>query len=509
MASQQLAAMTCPFCGFRALEYGMLLHMEEIHPESGDSPFVPRGGEAARAPQPLFEDQIQYVECPIDDCDEFLAVEEMDAHLQIHYQVDEADDLDSVEERQSTPEPVCPPAPDRREAVKAHRRRQGRLSTGDRHHDSGSRVMKNATAIRRWAEIFMPKKQPSSKSRREKSQRAPEARNDNSKHKGPSPSSVRGPPSSTRGMRLGKKELGKYHDEKQMPNWLKAHLTKNWGRRQGGVIPVLAQFLAHSPDTKCAYLCDPATEHVSRLKTEGSFCGYRNIQTMVSYIVNARYPGYKAFKGRLPSIFEIQDIVEAAWDRGINSVSRIETGGIRGTRKFIGTPEAQALLLQLGIGCEAVAFKNSPNAEDNVNDSAEARMKRHVEEYYEQGIFNPVLKVRETRLPPIYLQHHGHSITIIGIQRTVDDQLHLLVFDPVFGDTHAITRNIGRDFKPRFPDTMLKPYRRGHNYLGRFESFELLKLSPQRSAPPPFPTLTPCGCSPSSLICLCDQEIKT
>jgi zinc finger-containing ubiquitin peptidase 1 len=35
---------------------------------------------------------------------------------------------------------------------------------------------------------------------------------------------------------------------------------------------------------------------------------------------------------------------------GYNSAGRIETGGVRLTRKYIGTPEAQALFMSLGVG---------------------------------------------------------------------------------------------------------------------------------------------------------------
>ncbi len=34
-------------------------------------------------------------------------------------------------------------------------------------------------------------------------------------------------------------------------------------------------------------------------------------------------------------------MIESAWDKGINDTGRIETGGIRGTRKYIGTPEVR------------------------------------------------------------------------------------------------------------------------------------------------------------------------
>ncbi len=71
----------------------------------------------------------------------------------------------------------------------------------------------------------------------------------------------------------------------------------------------------------------------------GGFCGYRNIQMLSSYIVGARVEGTEALGDRIPSIFRIQDYIENAWDMGINASGRIETGGVKGTRKYIGTPE--------------------------------------------------------------------------------------------------------------------------------------------------------------------------
>jgi len=57
--------------------------------------------------------------------------------------------------------------------------------------------------------------------------------------------------------------------------------------------------------------------------------------------------GHETFGGKLPSIFQIQDYIEGAWDHGINVQGRIETGGIRGTRKYIGTPEVS----DIDCGC--------------------------------------------------------------------------------------------------------------------------------------------------------------
>lgn len=70
---------------------------------------------------------------------------------------------------------------------------------------------------------------------------------------------------------------------------------------------------------------------------------------LCSYIVHTKSQGHPHFNGKVPSIFEIQEYIENAWDHGINATGRVETGGIRGTRKYIGTPEAQAMFTCLDI----------------------------------------------------------------------------------------------------------------------------------------------------------------
>lgn len=60
---------------------------------------------------------------------------------------------------------------------------------------------------------------------------------------------------------------------------------------------------------------------------------------MSSYIVGAGSQGHELLDDRIPTIFEIQDFIENAWDIGINNQGREETGGIKGTRKYIGTPD--------------------------------------------------------------------------------------------------------------------------------------------------------------------------
>jgi hypothetical protein len=60
---------------------------------------------------------------------------------------------------------------------------------------------------------------------------------------------------------------------------------------------------------------------------------------MCSYIIGVESQGCDRFENKIPSIFDIQEYIEHAWDLGIKAEGRVETGGIRGTRKYIGTPE--------------------------------------------------------------------------------------------------------------------------------------------------------------------------
>jgi hypothetical protein len=63
-----------------------------------------------------------------------------------------------------------------------------------------------------------------------------------------------------------------------------------------------------------------------------------------SFIIGVKSQGHEIFKGKIPTIFDIQEYIESAWDIGINTQGRTETGGIRGTRKYIGTPDVSSIL---------------------------------------------------------------------------------------------------------------------------------------------------------------------
>jgi zinc finger-containing ubiquitin peptidase 1 len=112
------------------------------------------------------------------------------------------------------------------------------------------------------------------------------------------------------------------------------------------LIFTMSQLCSADENVDQAWLCHPGIRHVGKQGKEGGFCGYRNIQMLISYIQAVKLPGQpfgEAEKG-VPNIFRLQDWIEEGWDEGINANGRIETGGIRGTRKYIGTSEVTSLL---------------------------------------------------------------------------------------------------------------------------------------------------------------------
>lgn len=163
---------------------------------------------------------------------------------------------------------------------------------------------------------------------------------------------------------LQRTELGPHAWEDRMPKWLHDQLASgpkitmvNRIGRDGrlikqevvqnetpGIIPILAQLSALDRSVKQAYYCHPSTLHIGKTPKEGGFCGYRNIQMLISYIQGAHAQGFEEFPGRTPGILKLQDMIERAWDKGINEIGRQQTGGIRDTRKYIGTPEVVVLL---------------------------------------------------------------------------------------------------------------------------------------------------------------------
>ncbi|KAI9746435.1 MAG: hypothetical protein M1818_000148 [Claussenomyces sp. TS43310] len=469
-----MAKLACPFCSHETgSEYEIMYHLEYFHPE-GETPFMGEGypSEQALPSGTMMEilaaqSAVEYSECPITGCGEAILSSELDGHLDMHSLEDSDTRLTHSGHSQSTKQ------------LRAEDSASHLESTLDLHSvaktedtnalpkefapNSGSDRHEGAKAS--WRAIL---NMPAKSLLNHKSAEATEPFR-----------------------RLGKAELGPHANEREMPSWLRNLLEERDGEVKGvnrldqgamprrinisnhahGILPVLAQLLCQDFDSAYAYLCSPCVLHISKLWREGGFCGYRNIQMMASYIIGVNSQGHQHFYGKVPTIFDIQEFIECAWDMGINAHGRLETGGVRGTRKYIGTPEAQAVFTSLDISCNAQAVKSKGDQ------SAHRLLCEVVEHYFVSGCVDNDKKVRETNLPPLYFQHRGHSMTIIGFEKQRNGAVNLLVFDPMFRDASAVTKLVDQTFKHKNPASPLRAYRRGSKYLAKYKEFEILSIN--------------------------------
>lgn len=138
-----------------------------------------------------------------------------------------------------------------------------------------------------------------------------------------------------------------------MPSWLHEKLEREDQKSAEAaptIVLALLSLLERDVSVVKAYLCHPSVRYVGKLKDEGNhFCGYRNTQMLMTYLMAVKPNSLGSLEGRIPSVLELQDMIEHGWANGMNEYGLIQTGGIRGTRKHIGTPEVSNVSRSLNL----------------------------------------------------------------------------------------------------------------------------------------------------------------
>ncbi|XP_014667396.1 PREDICTED: zinc finger with UFM1-specific peptidase domain protein-like [Priapulus caudatus] len=170
-------------------------------------------------------------------------------------------------------------------------------------------------------------------------------------------------------------------------------------------------------------LCATAAHFASTAADRGWACGYRNAQMLLSSV--ARWPGvaaraFPAAAACVPTVAELQREIEAGWAAGFDAVGRAQLGGrLAGTRAWIGATEVVVALARRRLRCDIVDF-HAATGDGGTHPLLVDYVQRHFTAATEEGRF----------VPPLYLQHSGHSRTVVGCERRADGGVHLLVFDP-------------------------------------------------------------------------------
>jgi hypothetical protein len=186
------------------------------------------------------------------------------------------------------------------------------------------------------------------------------------------------------------------------------------------VAPRVSSLSASSVGVIKNYVCSSIDHYASSYGDKGWGCGYRNAQMMISSLL--QNPIYnEALKTAIgstsmPSISRLQKMIEAAWQLKFDEPGKEQLGcKLYNTRKWIGATEIVTLFSSMRIECQLVDF-HRPTAMNG----SHPELFNYVLRYFEQP---------RPHTPPLYLQHQGHSRTIIGIEQKANG-LTLLILDP-------------------------------------------------------------------------------
>ncbi|KAG1143380.1 hypothetical protein G6F37_008015 [Rhizopus arrhizus] len=240
--------------------------------------------------------------------------------------------------------------------------------------------------------------------------------------------------------------------------------------RTSRIIPKLEPNLKYSNETQYAYLCSDHTDYIpSGFMDSGWGCGYRNCQMLMSFLEKEKQDGHCLLK-HVVDITSIQLLIEKAWQEGFDPAGAKQLKNhVFKTRKWIGTTEVYSLLAYLGIRSTIVDF-HQPQKD----------MLDWIEFYFTSRIStNSEQKVYYTHRPPLYLQHQGHSRTVIGIEKLKSGKRNLLLLDPA--------KRIRKSFKRGHADKSSSlsqnffylyhcPYRVDDKEIAKHQQYQILVL---------------------------------
>ncbi|KAG8234327.1 hypothetical protein J437_LFUL013067 [Ladona fulva] len=223
------------------------------------------------------------------------------------------------------------------------------------------------------------------------------------------------------------------------------------------LVPKIRGISASSNNVARTFMCTTVDHYASTYGDKGWGCGYRNMQMMVSSVLH--HTGYNEqlykpslmgeygicgggaggslswggsctlplggvplrgavfSRSAMPSIPRLQQHVEWAWRQGFDLQGCDQLGGkLFNTRKWIGATEVVTFLSSFRIRCQLVDFHRPTSS-----DGSHPEMFNWVLQYFQKN---------DDFKPPLYLQHQGHSRTIVGVEQLKDGSIYLLVFDP-------------------------------------------------------------------------------
>ncbi|KAI3360685.1 hypothetical protein L3Q82_002555 [Scortum barcoo] len=209
-------------------------------------------------------------------------------------------------------------------------------------------------------------------------------------------------------------------------------------RTQGVVRALHEYYQTECRDCVHVWLSADTDHYCSSAGDKGWGCGYRNFQMLLSSL--HRIETYAPFlqEKAMPSIPQVQSMIEEAWKEGLDPQGASHFNKrLQGTRAWIGSTEIFILLTSMGISARIIDFHQPTGPGDT-----HPWLFDWVKQYFFQSSRSSKLPPRliHTSLPPLYLQHQGHSRCIVGMEQKKNGSLCLLLLDP--GSSVSDTRKL-------------------------------------------------------------------
>ncbi|XP_074539185.1 zinc finger-containing ubiquitin peptidase 1 isoform X2 [Halichoeres trimaculatus] len=198
-------------------------------------------------------------------------------------------------------------------------------------------------------------------------------------------------------------------------------------RTQGVIRALYEYYQTDCRDCVHVWLSAETDHFCSSQGDKGWGCGYRNFQMMLSCLHRTDAYAPILQETTVPSIPKVQRMIEEAWREGLDAQGASHFNNrLQGTRAWIGATEIYSVLTSLRIRAHIVDFHRPTGPGDT-----HPRLFEWVKNYFCQSSSNRLPpRLIKTSLPPLYLQHQGHSRSIVGLEQRRNGSLCLLLLDP-------------------------------------------------------------------------------
>lgn len=223
--------------------------------------------------------------------------------------------------------------------------------------------------------------------------------------------------------------------------------------RTSGVLEALRRYYNNAaPEINHVWLCSSLDHFSNAAGDKGWGCGFRNVQMLLSsLLMSDSYKNSLQDCRYIPCIPKIQVLIENAWREGFDPQGASHfRGKLQGTKAWIGASEIYCLLTSLHLKCRILDF-HKPSSSSGTH----PLLFEWVLNYYSSDACQATGNVTWSTKPAIYLQHQGHSRTIVGIEERKNKSYCLLIFDP--GHPPEVLRRLT---KHNIDNAAMKPLRK-------------------------------------------------